>query len=215
MSELTPSTKALLRAARSDGPSAAARAQIWSGVSSGVSGTAVGAAGKAIAGGVTAKLFAMGALLGSAVTVGVAAVALHIGAPTLRGEAAEGPHADLDMPLVQPAPHAERDGRDVAPPSMTSGPLARHAAHAPPAPAEDPLAREAALVTEARAAVVHGNPEGALGSLRLARALPARALEPEELSLEARALRALGRSDEASATEARLRARFPGNALVK
>jgi hypothetical protein len=47
------------------------------------------------------------------------------------------------------------------------------------------------------------------------RRLATRALEPEELGLEARALRALGRADEAAAAELRLKNRFPDHALAR
>src|SRR5438876_10234077 len=113
MSDLSPSTKALLRAARGDTPSAAARAKIWTGVGVG-GGSAVAAAvgsaaGKtALAG--SAKLLVLGALFGSAATVGVAAMALHIGAaPALGPE-----------PSVAIAP--ERNVGEIAPASR-AGPF--------------------------------------------------------------------------------------------
>jgi hypothetical protein len=77
------------------------------------------------------------------------------------------------------------------------------------------LAEEARLVTEARAALVAGDPARALALLRVTHRFANRALEPEELSLEARALRAAGRVDEAVATELTLKARFPNHALSR
>ena len=77
------------------------------------------------------------------------------------------------------------------------------------------LATEARLVTEARTALVRGEPERALALARSTHRLAARALEPEELALEARALRALGRTDEALATELTLRRRFPSHTLSR
>ena len=77
------------------------------------------------------------------------------------------------------------------------------------------LAEEARLVTEARRALLEGTPERALALVRSCARLPVRALEPEELGLEARALRALGRTDDAVAAELRLRQRFPGHALAR
>jgi len=77
------------------------------------------------------------------------------------------------------------------------------------------LANEAQMVTEARRALVSGDPARALALVRGARKLPVRALEPEELGLEARALQALGRSDEAAAVELVLRRRFPDHALAR
>jgi hypothetical protein len=223
MSELSPTTRALLRAAREDGPSAAGRAQIWSGVAGGVGGTAVGAASsKAAASAATAKLFVMGALLGSAVTVGVAAMVVGVGTPHMRPDAAPVVRADTAevrgaaagaAPVVAPTPASGGDVA-VAPLSAPHAEPARHAGgHA--RAIEDSLNREAQLVAEARGAVVRGQPAAALSALRAAQSLPAHALEPEELSLEVRALRELGRLDEANAVDARLRARFPDHALAR
>jgi hypothetical protein len=228
MSELSPTTRALLRAARDDGPGAAGRAQIWSGVAAKASGgLALGAAGsKAAASAGTAKLFVMGALLGSAVTVGVAAVVLGIGAPSLRPDPTLVVRADPEIatllpaarvPAMAPAPEANAGGSRGEPavaPLAAGRPESGRHGH-PRATNDDSLGREAQLVAEARGAVVRGQPAAALTALRAAQALPAHALEPEELSLEVRALRELGRLDEANATDARLRARFPDHALAR
>jgi hypothetical protein len=127
---------------------------------------------------------------------------------------------------------------DVAPPhaltpkAATSGAVAGVAPSAPaavvvaknpgrsPAPArdssnEDALMREANLVAEARGALMRGDAEGALVAIRAASRARLRALEPEELSLEAQALRTLGRTDEAVAQEIMLRKRFPDHALAR
>ena len=223
MSELSPTTTALLRAAREDGPGAAGRAQIWSGVAAKASGaTALGAAGgKAAASAGTAKLFVMGALLGSAVTVGVAAVVLRIGAPTLRPDPTLVVRADPEIapfvpaaraPAMAPAPEANAGAARTEPLAATRPESGKHG-HA--RANDDSLSREAQLVAEARGAVVRGQPAAALTALRAAQALPAHAMEPEELSLEVRALRELGRLDEANAADARLRARFPDHALAR
>jgi hypothetical protein len=227
MSELSPSTKALLRAARQDGPDALARTQIWSGVGAQAAeggAAALGAAGgKAAVSAATAKLFVMGALLGSAVTVGVAAMVLGVGAPRLQADPAVFVRAETESEAVVPAARttpavakeAPASPFAAAPPVAPHGALAKHAgadhAHA----TEDSLGREAELVAEARGAVVRGEPAAALRALHAAQGLPAHALEPEELSLEVKALRALGRLDEANAADARLRARFPDHALAR
>ena len=78
---------------------------------------------------------------------------------------------------------------------------------------EDPLVREARLVAEARGALLRGDPSQALKILKVARSTPNPGLEPEELSLQARALRELGASAEADAVEKDLALRFPENAL--
>jgi hypothetical protein len=212
MSDLSPTTKALLRAARTDGPGASAQAKIWSGVASGTAGVgAVSAAsGKAVTAGATAKLFAMGALLGGTVTVGVAAMMLRVGTPRLQPEAANAVHADSELAMIAP-PWTPPPPPAVA--AAVVAPMAKHAA--PRAPHEDTLAHEAALVSEARSAVVRGEPEAALTALQAAHGLHVRALEPEELSLEARALRAMGRDAEAAAVDERLRASFPDHALAQ
>jgi hypothetical protein len=71
---LSPTARALLQAAKSDAPQAAARAQIWGGVSSaaGLATAAKGGLGASLAATTTAsgKLLVVGALLGSAVTAG-------------------------------------------------------------------------------------------------------------------------------------------------
>lgn len=77
------------------------------------------------------------------------------------------------------------------------------------------LTEEARLVTEARRALVGGDPARALAMVQATRKLGSRSMEPEELGLEARALRALGRADEAAATELVLRRRFPDHALAR
>jgi hypothetical protein len=83
-------------------------------------------------------------------------------------------------------------------------------------PVEDALAREASLVASARNALARGDAEGALRAVRGAEALgTARQLVPEELTVAARALRALGRDDEAHAVEARLKAGYPESALAQ
>ena len=220
MSELSPTTKALLRSARQDAPGGAARSKIWSGVAvKAAGGTALGAAaGKAVASAATAKLFVMGALLGSAVTVGVAALMLHIGAPTLRSDPSDMVHADSESSTVA---HAARGEALVRPslseesetPAPAATPAKHASAHARVAP--DTLGREAELVAEARGAVVRGEPDAALSAIHAAQALRAHALAPEELSLEVRALRALGRDDEANDAEDRLRTQYPDHALAR
>jgi hypothetical protein len=222
MPDLSPTTKALLRAARSDGPTAAARAKILGGIASGTGaaagGAAAGAAAKATVLTGSAKLLVAGALFGSAVTVGIAAMVLHVGTPKLAPEPAYAVHADPDVVAVAPAGHGPTHDEALPPLAPRTSHLAKRATLAherSAAPPYDALAREAALVAEARSALVRGEPDVALGALRAAEALPARAMEPEELSLRARALRASGHDAEATLVEDQLRARFPDNALAR
>jgi hypothetical protein len=81
-------------------------------------------------------------------------------------------------------------------------------------PAADTLAREASLVARAHAALVGGDAHAALLTVRAARALPSHALRPEELSIEAQALRALGRDAQASEVDSTLKKQFPESALA-
>ena len=75
--------------------------------------------------------------------------------------------------------------------------------------------REASLVAEARSALARADAASALRAVRLARRLPSHQLEPEELALEARALRALGRGPEALAADVALKSRYPDHALAR
>jgi hypothetical protein len=77
------------------------------------------------------------------------------------------------------------------------------------------LSLEASLITEARAALVRGDALTALRKARAARSLPVRQLVPEELTVEALALRALGRESEASSVDQALRADYPESALAR
>ncbi len=311
--QLSASTRALLEAARSDAPAAAARAQMWTGVATTVG--LAGAAGTSIAAGTTAsasKLLAVGALLGSAVTVGVTLALLRVmgpHAPIGRGVGFAGgatpsrdpaalallggpsagslaqprvalgglqtagvysnpgdPPADpaLRLPLApgpaqSPGTFGDRrllgtnappdpagPARDAAgvvslavsgdsPPEARNGALPPRRGGSPGSPGghaqtpgakagtrttprlavEDPLMREAALVAEARGSLVRGDALGALRTIRAAGSVSSRALEPEELSIESRALRALGRDAEAAEVDVELRSRYPDHALSR
>lgn len=239
---LNPATRALLRAAKSDGPSAAARAKVWSNVGGAVggaagagaaatalgAGTSVAPAGAATSTAAATKMLALGTLLGGTITVGLAAALLRVGP------------APSDVPLPSSAPLAAYAPAASAPPlppaavpvlvaasappplrvSVTpSSPASAHRIPAPPAhvaPApDDTLAREAALVAEARGALVRGDPQGALRSIHAARLLPSHQLGPEELAVEAQVFRALGREDEAREADSTLKKQFPESALAR
>ena len=77
------------------------------------------------------------------------------------------------------------------------------------------MAREAQLVSEARGALGRGDPQRALQAVRAARALPSHQLAPEELAVEAQALRALGRPGDANEVDETLRSQFPESALAR
>jgi hypothetical protein len=233
---LSLATEALLRAAKSDAPSAAARAKVWSTVAGTVGGAAgagaVGAAGSvasgsgAIAtGGVTAaKMLAAGTLLGGAVTVGLAAMMLRIGTvPSQPLPAATTPVAAFEArdpvcaPLVSPDPPraaAPRPGLASQLSATNTRPSAPSTAARQPM-AADALAREASLVMQARAALVGGDAPAALRAIHAARMLPSHELAPEELSVEAQALRKLGKDDQAKDVDSALRKQFPESALAR
>ena len=231
----SPSMKALFETARRDGPSTAARAKIWSGVSG--AGVAVGG-GTAAAG--LAKMMGAGTLFGGAMTVGVAAALLYVGtakAPDAvhasRATAAVVQPASVnvapvmpDVPAADPAPPvAETAAVPVTDlpsanpaPSIQEKPRSSAAAHAKahaPAAAYDSIGREASLVSTAQAALVRGDGVAALHAIDAACALPGRQLEPEELAVRAQALRLLGKKHEADATDAKLKSAYPLSALVR
>jgi hypothetical protein len=95
-SSLSPTARALIDAAKSDGPRAAARAKMWGAVSS---ATGIAVAGGAVAGtsavaaASSGKLLAAGALFGSALTVGIAVAIVRLvsGGPVLPGARLEAP----------------------------------------------------------------------------------------------------------------------------
>ncbi len=253
--------RAMIAAARADGPSTAARANVWTGVSTMVGEAAVtsGAGGAAAAGSAgAAKMLVLGTLLGGTVTIGVGVAMLFIGrtpspAPTMSvaapapGEGAE--LAALSMPALTPVPALDRAvaeasanpapalGRTVvaasvnppahafviASPARLAGfetgkrPAPAHASPPPVAAGNgmdsDSLAREASSLAEARRALARRDALSALQIVRDLHALPDRQLIPEELAVEAQALRGLGLDDEASQVETHLRVRFPDSVL--
>lgn len=216
----------LFAAAREDAPSAATRDAVWQRV---VSTTVPPLAGSApaMAKAAGTKLLALGTVLGA--TGAVVAVLVGTSLAPSDGEAVRPSRvrhtpAGIDEPRAgaRPADVVPR-GRSSAPADTAaqgeaSPPAAVELAAAPPLPETNQasaLAEEARLVTDARRALVRSEPERALALVRRTHVLAARSLEPEELGLEARALRALGRTDEALATELALRRRFPGHALAR
>jgi hypothetical protein len=263
---LAPSTKALLDAAKSDGPGATAKARVWSKVADATGATGGGAAapnrpshpagagGAHLSGGLT--------IFGGAVTVGLTAFFLSIGgaprapiagavaaAPAPAGSLA--PHAEPAKTALPPDPASvpategklanKLAGAAVTPaqvrtapartafaaapatPSATPSPAAPAAIRVTPrsmegtaAPGEsDALEREASLVAAARSALLKGDPQRALDRIRAARAIPSGVLAPEELALEAQALRASGRAGQADSAEAKLRSDYPESALAR
>jgi hypothetical protein len=197
-------------------------------------------------------MLAVGALLGGSVTVGMAAILLHVGprretspravasltAPSPAGGNAGGtshtkgeapPQATLAaagaIPAPAAGPGAPRIGSDtyeepaaVSTPAAVPAARTTHGTHgrlAHRVEDSNSLSLEASLITEARAALVAGDPMAALRKARAARSLPVRQLVPEELTVEAQALRALGRDGEANSIDQILRAQYPESALAR
>jgi hypothetical protein len=230
MSELNLSSaaKAILEAAKKDGPSAAARTKVWGSVSSAMSSAAAASgaisATAAATGSVgAAKMLALGTLLGGTLSVGVATTVLYVGHS----------HKAADVVLgVKAAAAADKVAREkgmgateaaastptptsTATPTPTKHALATSTPKAPHIAPVDGLAREASLVADARSALASGDPRSALQAIHDARALSSRQMAPEELAVEAHALRALGRQDEANEADSTLKAQFPESALVR
>ena len=191
----------------------------------GVAGVAVGAAGSGASASVfSLKVLAIGAVIGAACTALGGVLVVALATPEAPARARGGADAHVRI-VASGAKLASPQARDLDPREAASR-AARLAAESKPAPepvgeakvAVDPpsdLAEEARLVTAARTALVAGEAARALSLVQATRKLGARALEPEELGLEARALRALGRADDAAATELVLRRRYPESALAR
>jgi hypothetical protein len=161
------------------------------------------------------------------VTVGLAAMMLRIGTvPSEPVPAAVAPIAAFEprdpvcAPLVSPDPSAVFSPSSspglASHPAATAGRLSLSATPARRVPiAADTLAREASLVMDARAALAGGDAPAALRAIHAARMLPSHELAPEELAVEAQALRKLGRDDQAKDVDSTLRKQFPESALAR
>jgi hypothetical protein len=227
---LSLTTKKLLAAAKVDVPTAAARAKVWAGVSGAMGGAAAagpsgGAASTVLNGGAGAtKVLTLGGLFGAAVTVGLAAAWLKIGAvPAPLPQTMTSPAAMATAAVVTPTRSAteERLGGnqprmpEVASTAMRSATSTPNHTRLAKPTSEGSLAREASLVAEARGALGRGDPDSALRAIRAARALSSRQLVPEELAVEEQAMRALGQSDEANGIDVQLRLQYPESALAR
>jgi hypothetical protein len=136
-------------------------------------------------------------------------------APPLNPEVAQEPapgHGHHHAPGATP-PSAARAAALESAAARKTAPATHAAAAAPAVTESDTLAREASSLAEARGALARHDAVSALQIVRSLRALPGRQLVPEELAVEAQALRGLGLDDDASAVEARLRVRFPDSVL--
>jgi hypothetical protein len=203
----------------------------------GGAGVAAGLGGGAAA----MKMLAVGTLLGGIVSVGVAATFLRVspvpegpppGTSALAVPAAHGPQRVSRNVLAAPAPAANPGAVVSADASgdRSSRPSTAEATASARAPAQTvrqrrarrapldesaALSYEAELIGDARAALRRDDSVTALRLAREARALPARQLVPEELAVEAQALRALGRNNEANDLAEQLRSQYPESALAR
>jgi hypothetical protein len=171
------------------------------------------------------KLLAVGAALGTLCTALGVLVAVTFVAPAAQptitrsashvAPSTKAPGAKLAQPEARKrdTSNLEASARNEASASANVAPNA-NAVPSVANPAGD-LAEEARLVTAARASLMAGDAARALSLVQSTRKLGSRSLEPEELGLEARALRALGRADEAAMTELVLRRRYPEHALAR
>jgi len=223
MNALSPNTRRLLTQARNDGPSDASRRHILGAVLAQTTVAAAAMPGATQTGAALATKAALGVLLGAAVTVGLAATLLMARAQATASVGPDVPVAMVDrtaasfspppaalQPIMGSSPKSEAKvvepailGRGVS-----SGASPAHLA----GPAADPMEREARLVAEARAALLRGDPATAVSKVHAAQALPVRQMEPEELRVLAKALRALGDEKGASKAQTELVMRYPGEA---
>lgn len=170
------------------------------------------------------KLLALGAALGAASTALGVILALTMVTPEGARAAGRGRAAATPAVVAPGARLARPEGRkrDMSAPAAGANANANASAaanananaNARAGRDASDLGEEARLVTAARAALVAGDPSRALALVQATRKLSARSLEPEELGLEARALHALGRTDDAAATELVLKRRYPDHALA-
>lgn len=231
--------RSLFAAAREDAPDADERDAVFRKIAlaTGIAASAAAAASVApvapaaaagsgaSAGVFSLKVLAIGAVIGAACTALGAVLFVTFALPDgPAGRVRVGPDAHVRT-VASGAKLASPRARELDPSEATAR-AARLADESRPAPdptvtptalADPPsdLAEEARLVTAARTALVAGEAARALSLVQATRKLSARALEPEELGLEARALRALGRADDAAATELVLRRRYPESALAR
>jgi hypothetical protein len=208
-------------------------------ISLGATGAAGGATGgtSALAAAKTALLaskLVLGLVFGASLTVGIAGALVAV---TLTQSSARAPvqvlstartleHVhEVNRAAPEEGDRAVNGGVDPnATPAVvitgraaTGDPALATAAHSPahlamgkPALSEqDRLAGEARMVGEARGALHRGDPDLALRIVRAARTQPNARMVPEELTVEAQALRAMGDEAGAKRVDADLASRFP------
>ena len=216
-------TRDLFEAAKLDGPSESARDAMWASIQGATVG-GVGTAAAMKATGVASSKLALGIALGATLTIGIAASVVALTRPaTMMGprsseritpRSLEHVTQNVEAPppvmvtgraVVQQAPQMSVD-LDQKPALATRTGTTTLSEH-------DRLAREARMVSEARGALHRGEPETALRIVRAARAQAGARLVPEELTVEAQALRAMGDEAGAQRADAELAGKFPEQAI--
>jgi hypothetical protein len=226
---MTERMQHLFEAARQDGPSQEARVAMWVGIETASLsvGAASGGASAAIAAktAIASSKLVLGVILGASLTVGIAgAIAVGmVSTQNARPSAQAVAVAPRSLGRVEPvAPTAASDPSVIAGHVSTPIDIELPASKAEKEPVRtatttlsehDRLAREARAVNEARGALHRGEPEVALGIVRAARSQHGARLVPEEMTVEAQALRAMG--DEAGAQRVlqELATKFPNGEL--
>lgn len=218
MSPPTSRASALLAAARADGPDAATRDALWAKVASDtvgiVAATPPAVTTTVVTTSTLVKTFAFAAVAAAAVGASLVALPDAVEAP----DAAV--HADSTARVVprtfEPGLH-RTTLRETSRTKFDPAPLAAKSPEPlkPVDLSESGFAEEARLLTEARTALVAGDPARALALVAKAEAGPSKGLVPEELGIRARALHALGRTDEAAEVELTLKRAYPDHALAR
>ena len=232
--ETTDRARDLFEAARADGPNKAAREAMWSSIQGATVGGATSLAAVKATGVLSSKL-ALGIALGATLTIGIAATVVALTRPA----SLVSPRAADRIALHEPRALAHvtqsvDSNLETPPPVVVTGHVpaqAQAAVELDQKPAQsaradatrsgtttmsehDRLAREARMVSEARGALQRGEPETALRVVRAARTQVGARLVPEELTVEAQALRAMGDEAGAQRVEAELAGKFPEQAIA-
>ena len=226
MSNPTDRTSELFEAAKLDGPSESARDAMWAGIQT----TTAGASSIALMKGasVASSKLVLGIALGASLTVGIAVTVLALARTTTP------PRSFARVTAVEPRT-LERPviSEEVAPPPvLITGRVAQVQPQAQPQPTvapveldqltrtgtttlseHDRLAREARMVSEARGALHRGEPDTALRLVRAARNQKGARMVPEEMTVEAQALRAMGDEAGAARVDAELAGKFPEQSI--
>ncbi len=232
MSQSQDHTHNLFEAARQDAPSETARDAMWAGIQGATVG-GVGSAAALKATGVASSKLALGIALGA--TIGIAATVIALTTSSFSSSSA--PHVDhtarslehvtqnVEAPppvivtghvVAQQTPQAsvELDQKPANTQAAQTAQTAQPARTATTTLSEhDRLALEARMVSEARGALHRGEPETAIRIVRAARSQAGARMVPEELTVEAQALRAMGDEAGAQRAEADLAGKFPEQAI--